>query len=45
MNIPTIIAVPIRAVFFTIALLCFGIYLAVGTIAHAVAWWWEQVRG
>lgn len=44
-DVPVWIAIPFRAVFFTVALACFGIYLAGAAIYCAAAWWWEQVRG
>lgn len=44
-NIPPWVAVPFRAVFFTIALVCFGIYIVIGSIACGLCWWWDQVKG
>lgn len=45
MNIPAFIAIPIRAVIFTVGLLCFGIYLVGDAICGGIRWWWEQVKG
>ena len=44
-DVPPWIAIPFRAVFFTLALLVFGIYLLGASIAAGGAWWWEQVKG
>lgn len=45
MFIPAWVAIPFRAVFFTLALVVFVIFLAGSAVAGAVQWWWEQVRG
>lgn len=44
-DVPAWVAIPLRAVFFTAALMCFGVYWVGLAICCGVAWWWEQVKG
>ena len=44
-DIPAWIAIPIRAVIFTVALIVFGVFLAGSAICAAAGWWWAQIKG